>query len=341
MTPRLHLLIPGLHPPPKADPLEWSRPPDTPLLHRWLRKEPPAPPLIDPARFAHDHLLPGSQPSAAAAWQAECQHEPTIDQQTANLPPGTTLAHLSPVHLQAGIDTALVFGERFLALTAAEWQTLTVDLRHWLAADDLTLLASQSRRWYLAIPPNSPLGDDELPPLGEALNRSAHGLLDGEHRRGIRRWLTEVQMWLYAHPINAARGQRSLPELNSLWLWGRSSYPADVLIESPDSGHLLTDLPSLAGAWPGSATLIDTLDSDSLHAILNAQQTTRAHLCWTEPAYAALEGDIVGWQQAHNALENLLRNLPPRIRNRCTLDTGAGIHRFPHWQNLWGRLGSK
>lgn len=345
MTPRLHFFVPGLIPPPEADGLDWLRPPDTPLLDRWLRGQAAPSTLGDPAALAHTRLCPGSAPSAATAWQAECRQNPALAVKNTEIPAGSTLACLSPIHLQAGIDTAVVMGERFLALSSAERHALTADLAPWLAADGLILLTATPQRWYLAIPAGSPLGDGDLPPLGEALNRSAHGLIDGADRRGIRRWLTELQMWLYAHPINTARAERGQPELNSLWLWGRNAYSPAPPTPRPDAPNLLTDLPSLAGCWPGTATLIEEFPTHPEQIAPPERRAAGAGgntiICWSQPAYAALEGDFAGWQQALSTLEQGLQNLPTRALTHATLDTGHGARSFPHWRNVWGILQSR
>jgi hypothetical protein len=46
-----------------------------------------------------------------------------------------------------------------------------------------------------------------------------------------RRWravLTEIQVLLHQHPLNAERRTRGLPPVNSLWLWGGGRLPARV-----------------------------------------------------------------------------------------------------------------
>ena len=160
MTPLIHCLIPGLCPP-TAEAKEWPRPPDTPLLSRWLKEQPPVPAWNDPAELAHRVLLPGTQPSAVSAWRAECQRDPALAVRFSlpDAPMGGSMALLSPVHLQTGIDTAVVLGERFLKLTPEEFDQLSTDLSRWLANDGLQLLATASGQWYLGIPPQSLLGE--------------------------------------------------------------------------------------------------------------------------------------------------------------------------------------
>lgn len=342
MTPHIHCLIPGLIPP-VEEAQEWPLPTTTPWLMRWLRRQPPAPAWHDPAEWVHRLLLPGTGPTATAAWQAECQRDPSLKAQYSSPTDGSSLAFLSPVHLQTGIDTAVVMGARYLALSPAECEHIRRDLTAWLAADGLQLLTTTDEHWYLVIPPGSPLGEADLPPLGEALNRSAHQPLEGDTRRDLRRWLTELQMWLYAHPINAARAKLGQPELNSLWLWGRAPCHAarPAYTAAVTTGTLLTDLPSLAGAWPGSANLVKSIHADCLQQIVRTAPSTHLHLVWVEPAYAALEGDFDGWQQAHHTLDALLCALPPAWRRHCTLNLGQGASSLPQWRNLWGALAPK
>ncbi|WP_407276281.1 hypothetical protein [Halothiobacillus sp. DCM-1] len=341
MSPVLDCFIPGLNPPPDEEGATWLRPEETPWLNRWLQRHPPSAVRNDPAQDAQARLLPGTVVRASAAWLAECQSQPALaTAPTATLPTGSSLAFLHPVHLQAGIDTAVVLGERFLALTPDERRAFETDLRAFLAEDALHLLTAPSGRWYLAIPPDSPLGDAALPPLGEALNRSAQSFFEGDERRALRRWLTELQMWLYSHPVNAERARRGQPEMNSLWLWARSPFPATVNpAATPGAGTLFTDLPSLAGCWPGRSQLIDSRAIESLIEAIQQNPESPLHLVWTEPAYALLEGDFAGWQQALRTVEQCLASLPAGWRSRIRLDTGAGARALPGWRNLWGRLG--
>jgi hypothetical protein len=48
----------------------------------------------------------------------------------------------------------------------------------------------------------------------------------GRDAPGIRRLMTELQMTLHAHPLNARREQAGAPVVNAAWLWGGGRRPA-------------------------------------------------------------------------------------------------------------------
>jgi hypothetical protein len=127
--------------------------------------------------------------------------------------------------------------------------------RHgWLRIDALSLVISRDR--LVALPQQPDDAADtavlidavlpELPPLGELHASATERLLDldmppdarfapvwrtanrplddhlpqGPRGAEWRRWLTEAQMLLHEHPLNAEREARSLRPLNALWLSG-------------------------------------------------------------------------------------------------------------------------
>lgn len=42
----------------------------------------------------------------------------------------------------------------------------------------------------------------------------------GDDGRLVERWMNELQMLLFNHPVNAARSEQRLPPVNVVWLWG-------------------------------------------------------------------------------------------------------------------------
>ncbi len=274
------------------------------------------------------------------------------------------LSRLEPVHLQAGTDHAVVMGARYLNLSKDERQTWANDFNQWLKPDGLTWLTAASGRHYLGYTAAAAasMGAQDLPPLGCALNRNAQPLLAGDTLRGMRRWLTETQMWLYAHPLNARRAQQGRPELNSLWVWGRSHYEAEKLtgllsgeppIAPAPTGTLppfiYTDSAVLAGA------LIASMGASALQLARNATPQCEdlparvltgeqpLHLIWSEPAWCYLEGDIEGWQQSLDAIEHFVQALSTHNQTKPRISLDDGLSRQWHpartgIMGLWSRF---
>jgi hypothetical protein len=61
----------------------------------------------------------------------------------------------------------------------------------------------------------------ETVPLSQAAGRNVRGLLPkGAEAARWHRVFNEIQMLLFAHPVNEAREARGELPVNSLWLWG-------------------------------------------------------------------------------------------------------------------------
>lgn len=124
-----------------------------------------------------------------------------------------------PVHLRAERDRLLLVPGQALELAAEEAAELAAALnRH--CAGQLELRVLRPDAWCarsaqeIALEARSPV---ELAGAGAA------------GRLPDKRWqllLTEIQMALHAHPVNAARERRGALPANSLWLWGAGRAPA-------------------------------------------------------------------------------------------------------------------
>lgn len=295
--------------------------------------------------LARARVLPSVvETSAAEALRADLAVDPLLANRLAEW--STThadwvaVSRVELVHLQAATDHAVVFGPRFLNLPPADWQSLLQDLNDWLAEDGLHVFTARSGRHYLAYTAagQERLGDQDLPPLACALNRNAQPFLSGDAVRPLRRWLTELQMWLYTHPLNAARSVRGQPELNCLWLSGRS--PVSTILNAtlptaPDHAAPLvyTDSAVLAGAiraeWGVDAVVLMAQPVPKLAELTSARQRQpgRAlHLVFTEPAWCYLEGDVLGWGRALDAADDFLRQIKENTPDTLsfTLDDGRG-----------------
>jgi hypothetical protein len=86
----------------------------------------------------------------------------------------------------------------------------------------------------------------------------------------LRRLQNEMQMLLYTHPVNDARAARKLLPINSFWISGTGTLPADFEA-TPDSGGTLLDslrepvVRDDATAWTQAW---QALDAGPVHALL-------------------------------------------------------------------------
>jgi hypothetical protein len=130
-----------------------------------------------------------------------------------------------PVHLRLGRDAPLLVPGAAFEVSREEAEALCEALnRHF--SDELTLYPLAPARWCaraareLAAAAESPL---------EAAGDDAHRhLAAGSGGAPWHSLLTEAQMVMHSHPVNAERERRGLPALNSLWLWGAGRAPRQV-----------------------------------------------------------------------------------------------------------------
>lgn len=133
-----------------------------------------------------------------------------------------------PAYVQPDINGArlLAYGDA-LALTQEEVAELLRPLRPLFGDAGLPIDAPTPSRWYLRLPREARLpaftGPDEA--LGADLFEH---LPDGPEGRRWRALLSEAQVVLHNHPINARRAAAGKAPVNSLWFWGASVLPDHV-----------------------------------------------------------------------------------------------------------------
>src|SRR3989338_4306275 len=121
-----------------------------------------------------------------------------------------------PVHLRLQRDQLVLLPE--VGVDADEAAQLCVALNEHFAGQGMEFFAPHPQRWYVRL--------DQLPgietvPLSQAAGRNVHGLLPkGSEAARWHQVFNEIQMLLFAHPVNEARAARGELPVNSLWLWG-------------------------------------------------------------------------------------------------------------------------
>lgn len=166
-----------------------------------------------------------------------------------------------PAHVRPDMTGARVLAIGELGLTPGECEALLRELRPVFGDAGFRISAPVPSRWYLALPPEARLPAFAPPEqvLGDDL--SAH-LPEGPEGRRWRALLTEAQVILHNHPVNAARAAAGRPTANSLCFWGFGRLPDHVRcpyarIESEDVE--LRALARLAGAERGDGPALADL----------------------------------------------------------------------------------
>jgi hypothetical protein len=174
-----------------------------------------------------------------------------------------------PVHIQAGLDKAVMLGAGGLAITPAEAEALCAELAAQMAEEGVCPQPRSPARWYLSWP-QPPLAC--FAPLPAVIGADLYPHLpQGEDGRLWRRLLNHAQMVLHASEVNARRAAAGRPQINGLWFWGGGARPAPrdcapdgalaaVWSDDPyahglalNAGMSRHDLPGDAGAWLDTA----------------------------------------------------------------------------------------
>lgn len=193
-----------------------------------------------------------------------------------------------PVHLHFARDKLLLADASGLAIRADEAATLIAGINETFS-DIGRFEAPAPDRWYVA------LADEPRPffhPLPDVNGRPVQLFLpEGEDVARWARLANELEVWLYNHPVNAAREAAGQRPINGIWLWGAG--PRQATLTAPAAriqadGPLARGLARHAGIEPEAA---DRYQHGSGFAVV--ERLHRPALHFDEPA----------WQAAVTALE--------------------------------------
>ncbi|GAB4213659.1 MAG: hypothetical protein Fur007_08300 [Rhodoferax sp.] len=186
-----------------------------------------------------------------AAWHAH--------QSGLTLPAGQGWTFVSLCRWQVNTQQMILSHLPVPHLDATESDTLLATLRPYFAEDGIDLLPDQPGRWLAcgaALAEVATAAPDRV--LGRELQ---HWMPRGPQGALLCRWMNEMQMLLYTHPLYDARQARGQIAPNSLWFHGSGALPQ---APSPNAKVVLnTDLrdTALAGdarAWVQAWQMLDT-----------------------------------------------------------------------------------
>jgi len=146
-----------------------------------------------------------------------------------------------PGHLHFSRDRMLLADASGLSITRDEADTLMAGINETFA-DIGRFEAPSPDRWYVA------LAAEPKPffhPIADVNGRPVQLFMpEGEDIGRWARLSCELEVWLYNHPVNAAREAAGQRTINGVWLWGAG--PRDMPARSPAS-HIQADLPFARG----------------------------------------------------------------------------------------------
>jgi hypothetical protein len=221
-------------------------------------------------------LLPGSLPTDRATLNALCENLPshgelarwlraceveTVDGSwsdwerklpTTALTPalsraaGEGVAIATPLHASLGLTDLTPLDPSQLQLSEADSRALCEACDAHLREDGLRLEYVSVNEWRIVT-------DREIKVLAERPDwiigePMRPNLPRGDDGRLVERWMNELQMLLFNHPVNTARAEQRLPPVNAVWLWGFDGL-ASALSDAVDGRMLHAVREGDVAAW--------------------------------------------------------------------------------------------
>jgi hypothetical protein len=196
-----------------------------------------------------------------------------------------------PVHLRLQRDQLVLLPD--VGVDAGEARQLCAALNEYFAGQGMEFFAPHPQRWYVRV---DRLPDIETMPLSQAAGRNVHGLLPkGKEATRWHRVSNEIQMLLFAHPVNEAREARGELPVNSLWLWGGGvNVLPQKAYDRVNSDEVLAEMFASAAGIPFAGW------SEQWH---DGKDRGRQLLVWTGLHSALQRGDLAAWRAALQEFE--------------------------------------
>lgn len=198
-----------------------------------------------------------------------------------------------PVHLRLQRDQLVLLPE--VGVGADEAGRLCAALNAHFAGQGMEFFAPHPQRWYVRL---DRLPGIETVPLSQAAGRNVRDLLPkGTEAAHWHRVFNEIQMLLFAHPVNEAREARGELPVNSLWLWGGGCDTAVQPQRNYDhvsSDEVLAEMLAAAAGIPFVGWQKQWRDE---------KNSDRQLLVWTGLRSALRRGDLDGWRAALQEFE--------------------------------------
>ncbi|VAW86823.1 hypothetical protein MNBD_GAMMA16-857 [hydrothermal vent metagenome] len=216
MSVELHLSVPGLLPAASVDAARLNRGnPKLKLLETWLSRAEKIPVFEKGCKrqlLRLSSMPVNNPPIAAIARLGEG---------------GAADAHfwvaVTPAHFVAEGENIVMYGGDDLKLSEQEAQAFVAEFNDSYRNEGWFMEMRAVRRWYLRCPAPAEV---QLIDYEEVVGESIKEYLP--QGRDAKAWLTlfnEIQMLFYGSALNQQRHEKSLPDINGVWLWGGGVLP--------------------------------------------------------------------------------------------------------------------
>ena len=282
---------------------------------------------------------------AAAALFADCGTADisagATDDISARATVGASWACLAtPVHYAAEMANVRMARDGILSVTCAHAQLLAQDFNRVWKDSGIRLMAGGSARLYcifdraLAVATRDP---------EDVLERHIEEYLPtGADAARLRLLMSEIEMWLFDHPVNVSRESSGPPRISGLWLWG--------------GGAPLASPPPVEGFFAGDDVFFGALGAPTAPGAPNAPDALSAPPNALSAAESSFSGVIVtphspgddAWSgvekrwlapAAARLRSGRLSRLDISAGNRCFTLTARAMRRFwrrrkPWWESF-------
>jgi hypothetical protein len=279
------------------------------LLERLVARAEPLMPVIDWRSDAYRIIAPRAASMPPVAAVALCADRGAV--------PDAWVCIASPVHYVAEMSSVRLADQGILPLSVGEAEALAADFNRVWNDAGIRLSAGRSAGLFCLFDRQLDAAThDPQNVLGRHIDRY---LPEGANAKALRRLMSEIEMWLFDHEVNAQRVAQGLPALSGFWLWG--------------GGAPLASLPAVEGSSAGEDVFFDAFKADGLGskvivvpAMPGSEAWSQAELQWLKPALARLKSRRIS-------------SLELSAGNACFRVTARGTRRFwrrsqPWWESF-------
>jgi hypothetical protein len=200
----------------------------------------------------------------------------------------------TPLHCVAGMSSVGLPPGGILRLDADEAREFAADFNHVFQGSGRCLIAAPKVGLLCVF--DRPLVALTLDPERAVGFGIGPYLPTGRDAAALRGLMSEIEMWLFDHPVNRRRAASGRPPVTGLWLWGggpllREPPPLDAWVAGDDM--LLSAWPKQA-AWPASPPRLAKPQAAPRSGLVVLAQSPAAAVwpaweaAWLAPAEASL-----------------------------------------------------
>jgi hypothetical protein len=131
---------------------------------------------------------------------------------------GASVLMATPVHYLAEMNNVRLPADGILSLHPAEADALAADFNEVWRGAGVRLLNGRGATLYCVA--DEPLHASTHDPEDLLDRHIENHLPAGAAAPRLRRLMSEIEMWLFEHPVNRRRSAAAAPTVSGLWLWG-------------------------------------------------------------------------------------------------------------------------